>query len=498
MSIERIKDDIHVRTKIVDLRIRSGEIIVTRLFDQPMHHPLVLFSVKDGSIEPCSPSKAKILGDSVVFDTDSDVHGNMKTNGRDALLIQLECYDNKVGFMFPTADTACYFGDQIEPINKRFTTIAMYRGQSDDPTHQHLPLPMLHLVDKSCLTVSTDSVVNSAEFCHFIHSHSPYFNVISNEKLKASLRCFGNQRGGLSHFYQNFGYVQPLPVSGRLDLLRMKRALYLNSPIEETSVLSHIRETAREIQRRLDQSKIQNCVIGSLAVAMHRSDIEVLDIDVAVNDLSLAKEEFKDCDIVTASSGKWKDCSFRIYMHNKQVDIVELKRFNWDAVTEVKGLRVLNKDGLLLMKLMGEFERSLMQPNYDVFKFKNQNSILSLFDSASYVYPFFVDFLRLDVEQDFHRLKDLINDAEWEASPLSVTFPLHANAFTKGRETFIPVINNGSPCSGKISIQKQIQSASWVALDGHDTDCRVDVSHESSQIHLPVINDAGVTVCQHV
>jgi hypothetical protein len=491
--IERVKDDLYVRTKLVELRIRPGEIIVTRLFSCHIHQPLVLFTIQN-ELTPSAPNKIKLTQNTIAFDTCSGIHGNIRTNERDALLMQVSCYDSRVGIMFPTGSNNCVFADETKAIDKRFTTIAHYRRKSNDPTQKQLSLPMLHMITENASLTTTSQRIESVEFCHFIYDHLPYFNIVASDELDIAMRSFNSQRSAISHFYQRHGHIAPLPITENLNLFQMQKSLFTNCSISVPADISKIKEAAQKAQSRLEEKKITNCIVGSLAAAMHKPEFAAQDVDIVVDSLNMAKAAFKD---QQTSGIKWQTCSFRTTIDNIQIDIAELSEFDWDEVVKVRGLKVLSARGLVIMKLMGEFERNLMQPNYDVFQVKNQETICALFDNAQYTYPFFRRFLQLKSQERFKQLKLLMEGATWDFSTLTVTFPLHANAYQKKAQTFVPIINHGTPTAGKIWIGKQISTADWLALNGHEENCIVENSSIASIVHVPIVENAGVMVCQN-
>ena len=493
--IDSGKDDIFVRTKLVELRIRSGEIIVTRLFSSHIHHPLILFTITDEGLQSTSPDKIKLVDGVVQFSTKSGIEGSIRTS-LDTILLQMKSI-HKLGFMFPSIVGQYLFGDQIHPIDKKFTTTAQYHCATDDPAHQQLLLPMVHMTtDNCCLTVSSPKE-SSIEFCHYVHNGFPYFNATCTNDMQVSFRSFNNQRSAICDFYRRHGYSQSPPISGPLNVFQAKKALYTNCKILVPKINEQIIEDARAVQSILGKENLSSCIFGSLAMALNGYKVEVNDVDIAVKYLDHAKQAFKDHEISIASTGKWKDCSFRLNMGQTQIDVVQLYKFDWNNVTENKGLTVLSKYGLLFMKLFGEFERSLMSPNYQTFRDKNCKNIVSLFDEAMYVYPFFSQFLHEDAYSQYFFMQNLMQDAEWDFVSLSLSFPLYANAYKKEDTTFIPVINDGSPTPGKIRIGKYISSAIWYSLSSGQHGCEVSSAATFSDIKIPLVEHAGLLVGKH-
>jgi len=99
------------------------------------------------------------------------------------------------------------------------------------------------------------------------------------------------------------------------------------------------------------------------------------------------------------------------------------------------------------------------------------------------------------VKPHFQKLREIMTTAIWNDVPINTTFPIHANVFQKGAETLIPVINNGSACPGKIWLAKEIKSAIWLSLNGREDKCVLKTGRESSIIHIPLVEDAGIVVC---
>ena len=493
--IEQSGEEIYVHSKLLDLKINSEKIIVTRLLSQFVYQPLIFFiSDKQNSITICSPTNIKLIDKTVYFDINKITKGSITFINHESLSISFESKITDVGIMFPTDILPLYFGDEIKPIDKSYTCSRNYKYPTEDPLNQSLSIPLITLQGQnSCLTIETQNL-QKIKFCHFLHDFVPYFNIITQDKLTLTFKSHNTLREGLSDFYSRFGYQEPLPIiAENITLSQMQYALFNNCNIISPKIesLTNIYKLAYQIQKRLG---CKSCIIGSLALHIHGINVQVNDIDLVVDSLEYAKAAFVDHPIRIASKGKWENCSFRTQINGITVDFNEISSFDWSKIETINGNKVLNYESLLLMKLIGEFERSLLQPDYDEFKNKNYHNILLLLPNASFVYSFFQNYILL--QKNFNTLKSFLKDAVWDSIKINSSFPILANVF-KNDKTIIVLLNTGSPYPFKVSINKEINSALFIGLNLKKEKCKVINENSSWSILTgPPVDMVGLVVAE--
>ena len=489
--IEQRGDEIYVHTKLLDLKINSEKIIVTRLLSQFIYQPLLFFtSDSQKTITICSIANLKLIDKTICFNTNKNTKGSITFIDHNTLSVSFESKITDVGIMFPTDIIPLFIGDEISPINKGYTCSRNYKYPTEDPLNQSLSLPIITLQGQnSCLNISTQNL-QKIKFCHFLHDFIPYFNVITQDKIVLTLKSFDTLREGISDFYSRFGYQEPLPVTGNVTLPQIQYALFTNCNITPPKDFSNIYNVAQKVQKKLG---CKNCIIGSLALHIHGINVQVNDLDIVVDSLEYAKSAFVDYPIQIASKGKWENCSFRTKIDEITVDFNEITSFDWNKIETINGNKVLNYESLLLMKLIGEFERSLIQPDYNEFKNKNYHNILSLLPNAPFVYPFFQDYISL--QKNFNILKSFLKDAIWDFVKINSSFPILANVF-KNDKTIIVLLNTGSPYPFKVSINKEINSVMHVGLNLKKEKCEIVNEKSWSTITGPPVDMVGLVIAE--
>ncbi len=488
--------DIKIRSKYLDLRLRPESIMVTRLFSEMLNLPFTMFVVKDKNIVVSYPTKLKTKNNTVYFDT-KDLTGSISSQV-DSLLFQIQSYGSRIGIMWPSHRSDCYFADEIRSIDTNFTTTGKFKTTGSDPTSIDISAPLIHMVDKTCMTVHS-LLQEPMEFCFFYHNGMPYWNATTDDMLQMAFRPCSSRRDGLSMYYDRHGKPEQISISGHLGVEQMKRCLYNNRAIV-TPGTEVILEHPQKIQEVLNEYKIKNCIIGSLAMRLHGFDVEAQDFDIIVDSLDKVKKCFKlnkRDPMEISESHKWSFCGARLDLKGLHADFVELPRFDWNQVEKKHGLNILSISGLLFMKLAGEYERMQMEPNYDNFQLKNHANIDLLLRRSPFVYPFFDEFLEIHSMTNYMLLQNQLEGAVWDSVQMKINEPLVANVFSKEGFTLLPVINNGSEISAKIHLQRRIKSAQWFQI-GHDpVDCSVNTHSDWSNVASPEVKSLGLLVCQN-
>lgn len=493
MSIEQYDiDDIKIRSKYLDLRLRPSSIMVTRLFSENVNLPLVTFTIEEEKIVPSFPAKITTKDNVVYFDS-SNLSGNV-TSQNDSLSFKAQALtqDTQVGIMWPVHNSDCYLADNMSSIDKRFTTTGTFNMNNDDPMFISMNDPVIHMVSETCLTIFSKTQ-DPMKFCFFYHNCVPYWNVTTNVSLHLSFCPCPSRRDGLSLYYQKHDKPNHVPTLGPVGIEEMKERLY-NAIPTVMSIYEKDLTQPKKIQKALDSLGIKNCAIGSLAMYMHGFSVEVKDFDMVVDDIEKVK---KHINTEASESLKWSQCGARLKLDGTHIDFVELEKFNWSQVEQVQGINILNISGMLLMKLTGEYERLLMEPNYDNFKLKNHANIDMLIKGSSFVYPFFDKFSEMYSMNNYMDLQKLLFGTEWDSVPMKINDPLIANVFSKGNITVLPIINNGSKIDAKVRIERIFESAQWFHIGQDPVDCVICTNYILSDVAIPQIETLGLLVCQN-
>ncbi|KKK49706.1 hypothetical protein LCGC14_3132370, partial [marine sediment metagenome] len=321
----------------------------------------------------------------------------------------------------------------------------------------------------SCLSIVSDK--SPIEFNSFNHNFSPYLNAIADNSISLAFRSFLSRKESLVDYQKRFGSKRRTQSMG-LGFEDMKQALYHNAKIVPETDNPDILQRAKEVQTILDNNKIENCIIGSLAMRLHKLGTVPNDVDIAVYSLSAAKNLFQHG--TGSSSEKWSKCAIRLKRKGGHVDLVELYQFPWEQVEKANGFKVLSMDGLLRMKLIGELERNLMEPNYEMMNKNNQHSISTLLGSSpDFLYPFFRNFLLKHSSDNFYTLIDWLKEAEWDPVEIRANEPFIVNAYKKSKQTIIPIINSGSKQPARVFIDRSFKSAKFYEIGESSVDCKV-------------------------
>lgn len=502
MPIEQYDvDDIKIRSKYLDLRLRPESIIVTRLFSENLNLPFVVFVVENNNIVLSPPTKIRVKNNIVYFDAEN-LSGSI-TLQVDCLLLQTQAYGSRIGVMWPNHRSDCYFADEMRPIDKGFTTTGKFKTPGDDPTSMNIGIPVIHMENEAWMMIHSQ-LQEPIEFCFFYHNLIPYWNATTDDMLQIAFRSCSSRRNGLSVYYERWGKsTQPPVTAGQLGVEQMKKCLYNNQAVTASDIGIALKHP-RQIQEILDTSKIKNCIIGSLAMSIHGFPVETKDCDIAVDSLDSVQACFRKIlepdeqnSMKVSESHKWFQCGARLNLNNISVDFIELSRFDWNQVETVQNLRVLSVPGLLLMKLIGEYERLQMEPNYENFKLKNCGNINLLLKKSPFIYPFFDEFLITHSVENYMNLQNRLQEAAWDSVPMKINEPLIANVFSKKDTTLLPIINNGSEISARVHIERHIRSAQWYPIGQDPINCEASIYSGWSDLIVPKVESLGLLVCQN-
>lgn len=485
MGIQKIDvNEVKITSKLLDLWLRPHSFYVTRILHTDMHRHLLVFLIKGEKLTPVTPSRIKVLRNSALFEAEG-VSGKISSQGDNSVSIQVSCDSGRVGVMWPSCGD-CYFADEMYPINQKFT----YRAKSDasdDPTITRLHFPLVSQVTpECCLTAISRAPV---ELNSFNHNFFPHLNAIADRSLSIVFRSFLSRRESLADYQRRFGFTERI-YEENFSLDTMKHMLYHNAGMISTFNPNLLKEV-KAIQKTLKENKIASCVIGSLAMRLHGLSHSAQDADFVVDSLSLSKKTFEE-EYSSSESEKWAQCAIRLSRDRLQFDLIELLDFPYDEIEEIDGIDVLSVNGLLHMKLLGEYERSIIEPNYDAMLRRNHHSINNLITTdTKLMYPFFHKFLTKHSSNNFHSLISLLRGATWDPVELQVNAPFVVNAYRKEKETLIPIINDGSRQPAKILINRPIKTAQYHEIGENPIACEV----RENSITSPPIESFGIVIC---
>ena len=487
-----------VSTKLLTLQCNDDEIIVARLLSQSLNLPFVFLVWEEDKFHACTPTQVKVRDRVIHFVAK---HGpknlpvTIKSGDDKYISICVQSLETRLAVMWPISGAEIYLADEMLPLDLRFVTRAGYNQLSSDPSMIVMEAPLIHHVGENCLTCVVES--EPVEFSTFIHKGRKYANLISDNKLDLTFRSFNSKRAALTSWYEKFPRKQKAIDASNLHPEQMKEVLYNNVSITKPSKFANkiFIEQAIKVQNLLLDNHVNCSVIGSLAMLLNGYECPVEDIDLAVNSIKKAREILEnEFTIEVSSSSKWSSCAIRLHS-TPRVDVTELTRFHWSKCTtldEYNEIRFLNEEGLLWMKLLGEYERATMQPNYRRIQQKNLQNIGTLIPNAPFNYSFFAEFNKKYSFDNFCKLKAKLDGTTWCPIHVKSDFPTIVNAFLKGNDLLVPVINLGDPCQTTVTLGKPMQTATWHPLGEVTQDCKIS----GGKIWIDQIEMMGILECQ--
>lgn len=485
-------DSFLITSKHLSLAVKLNEFVVTSLLGQPYRLPLVIL---------CNNKIWKpidIFCDKNILT--AGINKELKISSIDESIITLEISNNgPITVMWPSEHIDCYFADDMTPIDQKFTNRCVYNMNNSDPTSSIINIPVLSQVRNGCL--STTFLGKSAEICVFSHETKQYANITSQNKFSLHFRSLRSRSESLKYIYQTYPQTNKIAHQNEtLNNQQMQELLHFNGQIKNDSpdVLSQIIEKTQNITGILDKANIANCIVGTLAMRLNGFLCHVKDVDIIVDSVREAKETLKkeDMQIEVSSDNKWKECSFRILNHIPQIDIAEVSQISHQHCESIVGLNVLNKEGLLFMKLIGEYERNQMEPGYKQMKTKNHRDIHLLLKEAPYVYPFFHSFLYKNNVEQFKELMSIMEEAQWNDTYVESSFPTIVNMYKTRKNLLIPVINLGSPCKTKVNVGTELSNVKWKGLETKGEPTIIYKSSKITEIIIPEVRKMGILICE--
>lgn len=385
-----------------------------------------------------------------------------------------------VGVMFPLLGTQNYFGEIVQPLDLRYSMSAKYLCETEDPT----ALPIANGVvtqsfSKGCVSLQS---ANPAMFHSFFHVFTPYGNIVS-EKLEVQIFSHRSRSEILSKhsLFGNESILSPL---------RMKQIIFSGSQSKDAHMPL---EQARQAQKNAESFGVASCVIGSLALALHGIATDVKDVDLAVASEADLKQISDNMEHSKSKDSKWSNYAIRT--DNADFSVVDLDIIN--SSKTIEGLRVLDLETLLLMKMLGIVETECMNPGYSAFKQKNINSILSILKQYSPrgIYPFFRQFINNVDKNRFNRIHRRINASRPSNMCVNINHPLEANSFKDGDQNIVSVVNLGDPTSACIEVPHKFRNIRWYDVD-RSSDVQVESTSGYSRIIVSEVKHGGMLICE--
>ncbi len=471
------------------LQICAKNFKITMLDGQLLMGESPVFFVNDGCF--CKITNVSVVGQTI--EASGSVNGNEKlritiTTQNNAISIKVSS-DNNVSIMWPAVGEETYFGDLTKPISNTSTCSASYGAEpySDTismnvPCSHHKGMSIFALTEPVCYRL-------------FTYHTQAYCSAESGTPFEITIVPVDSMQQALSWWHSLNVHIIATTQAVTID---QKKEIIFNAHLINDKGLPSVvlLKMARDAQEILRKNKIDNCIIGSLALSLHGISTKVQDVDIAVKshqDLEKSIAALKNDFHITypATSSKWHGVSFRAAQAH-HVDVCFLKNFSCESV-DLHRLIVLNKHDLLMMKLIQEIEFQDMKSTGSMMNLKNRASLISLLRSDQpLLYPFFAE--ELDkYDNRFKELYDMVGNGIWHNLQIDINKPLMANCFKLDKNLMLPIINHDAPCEGILKIGCVVLSAKWHPLE-HDASsiCEVQEINGVSRIFIEKVEELGV------
>lgn len=429
------------------------------------------------------------------------------------VILRTLVHDEKIGVMWsPLYDL--YLGDEYEPVDKKHVHSARYEKETvpeDDPHIRSLTVPACHEVFCDTAECASIFMPHNVDIKVFNHKGTVCCNAISKERMNLHFVKYSSKRECLSWYYKKYGReVKNIVIDKNTGIYAFRDILYHNWNVVKGDPPIMKLFVAQNIQTVLTRRNAPSAIFGSLAMYLHDLVRFPGDIDFVVPDtvnlvrvVNALKQEDETRELIENVSypdknSKWHKNAVRLTMKGYTVDIGHLSNFDIEKDTvEKQGLVVASRDHLLLVKLMGIFETTFLTHGHSVFEKKNYEAICSLVKNMDLpIHSFVADKIQ-ELDRDMASfLLALLEEAEWDDSYIDTTYPLEANVFSDQTHTYIPVINRGDPCSGRVIIKKDggFSNVHWHPLRIEDTvksDLNV-YNDRIAEVFIPTVNVGGV------
>jgi len=373
-------------------------------------------------------------------------------------------------------------------------THGWHKEEQVDPWIQNIShSPVVHqMAGKVCLGILSEC----DRLDTFMHDKNSYLNFSSKKNIICHIKQFQTKRQSIVDWMK-----KTHQISKRDDFIvcedqiicldQMKNILYCGYT-KKISSIHYNRDIIKKIQHNMKRNNIEICLVGSFAMILHGmvpSDFKSTDIDIIVDDINKVKNIYPE-GIEPSSASKWSGYSWTVKMDGYSFDFTEVVNFDWDHDSErVQQINVISKEKLLFMKLLGEYERQLLNPDYESFRIKNNYNIeIILKNIRPFMYPFLKDRLERDNSKRFMELWDKIEQMDVYEGFISVNDPLVFSAYIKKNKLAIPIINNGSRVDAKIKTDVKIVRATWIPLEGEKALCE----YNGTEAKVNNIVDLGI------
>jgi hypothetical protein len=382
------------------------------------------------------------------------------------------------GIMWPDLSESVYFGEIHRPIDRRYSVTCAFGIETDDPTIAPVFNPVVTHQDKKCFSLLFDQPV---KFCSFRHKYQAYCNATCSHSFTVKF---------IEHQSRSTVLIKPPPPRELGDIAHpdlLKEILFSGAKvIAPLPLKSDLIATVNNVQNELSQQNISSAVIGSLALRMWGINIPVQDADMLVERLP----------VTSCSLSKWKNIGTTIERNGHKIDLSVMDELNLSTASMlIDGVRVLSLNELLNMKMLGECEKSVINPGYINFSSKNLTSIYAILQK--HTCPKF-DFLQQYLQLPYPNLKriiTLINQSETSDLYAEISYPMEINTFNLNGEILLLIVNNGEPVPGRIYLNTAIRSCQGIDLV-RNIDCSFSTSSIYTEIKFDQIHEIGIIQCQ--
>ena len=463
---------IYAESQLLKIQIDS-DIWTKRIFDESVNYPIILFV--------SNPFQKIDISNICVNKNEITINDNIKiVHNKKRIKISIENKDKKeLGIMFPVVG-AVYFGHDIHPIQKSYTYNASYNYNNTYHRSIESDCPVLCLENKSCIRISTE---NPCMISYFHYKGIPYANIVMNKHFEVNFDCFASRFQAIQEQKSKTIFFYPF------DPENMKKILLYNLDInleDNSSVIM----LGQEISSLFKKNKINHCFVGSFAANLYEINQKINDIDIFVDHIKNALDLLKSEDI--HYNEKWGHKYAKVTYKDNYIDLMQPDVFDWNKISEINLLPVIEKKELIKIKLFEEIERNLIEPYRISYGSRNRELLLELIKDEPMTTSFLTDFIKKHTKEEFYKIKNKLIDTKISKCQIKTFKPLLLNKFERNNCFIIPIINSGSKSEGIVKIDKLITKAIWTHIGEKEQDCLISTKNNTSIITLPMVMSMGV------